>query len=78
MASIGGPEPSLTRLALRSCFFSSFSRRFAARASSFKRFWNLVFDLLANESPSPASRRSQETRHGNHAFLRALPHYYKP
>ena len=48
MGSIGGPPEPVIFCALRNALLSAFSRRFAARASSFRRFWNLVFDRLAN------------------------------
>lgn len=58
IASMGGPLPFDTRSAFRCAFFSSFSRRLFARASSLRRFWNLVFDRLAKALPSRNSKSS--------------------
>ena len=62
IASMGGPPPSVTRSAFRCCFFSSLSRRLLTRASSLRRFWNLVFDRLAKALPSRTSNSLRNAR----------------
>ncbi len=74
---MGGPLPFDTRSAFRCAFFSSFSRRLFARASSLRRFWNLVFDRLAKTLPSRSSKFAGHAQAAR-AVRRAPPHreYY--
>ncbi len=62
IASTGGPPSPVMRSDFRCCFFSSLSRRLLARASSLRRFWNLVLDLLANGAALPRIALPPKTR----------------
>ena len=77
IASMGGPPPSVTRSAFRCCFFSSLSRRLLTRASSLRRFWNLVFDRLAKALTSRTSNSLRDARPVPTAALRtAVSQHY--